>query len=75
MSTRPAGRWPVSRTTAKVIAVALVALVVAVKVPATRGGLFLLAAAAVAVVFIVRDVCRARRNALEGRPPYRYPSS
>lgn len=64
MSTRPAGRWPVSRTTAKVIAVALVALVVAVKVPATRGGLFLLTltAAAVGVALYDRRQSRRRHN-------------
>jgi hypothetical protein len=46
MSNRPAGRWPVSRTTARVLAAAAATAVVAWQVPATRGGLFLLAAAA-----------------------------
>lgn len=62
MSTRPAGRWPVSRTTAKVIAVALVALGVAVKIPAARGGLFLLALTYAAVTAAIYDVRRSRRR-------------
>lgn len=61
-STTPSGRWPVSRTTAKVIAVAQVALVVAVKVPATRGGLFLLALAAAAVGVALYDRRQSRRR-------------
>ena len=59
MSTRSAGRWPVSRSTAKVLAVVggavLAGIVLARFVPSTRGGLFLLAGAAVAAVLVARD--------------------
>jgi hypothetical protein len=48
MSTRPAGRWPVTRPTAYLIAGAIVVGAVAAKVPATRMGLFLLVGAAAA---------------------------
>ena len=53
MSTRPAGRWPVSRPVAYVIAAALALAVLYARVPSMRGGLFLLTAAAVTAGFVV----------------------
>ncbi len=55
MSIRSRRPWPVSRTTAFLIGGALIALVVAVRVPATRGGLFLLAGAVIAAFFVAHD--------------------
>lgn len=56
MSTRPAGRWPVSRPVGLLILAAAGALALAGAVPAVRGGLFLLAGAAVVGLFAARGL-------------------
>lgn len=62
MSARSRRPWPVSRPTALTVAAALVAAAVAAKVPALRGGLFLLGLAAAAVGLVIYDRRQSRRR-------------